>query len=74
MPETFELRILVEGAVACQVALDGPLELGRQKSGEPGPYQVLPAGGPAPLTDMRGSAPRLPLATQTRNFNTRASG
>lgn len=48
MPETFELQILVEGTPACTIALDGPLELGRQKTGEPGPFQLLPAGEGTP--------------------------
>ena len=51
MPETCKVRILVQDAPACEVSLDGPLELGRQRTGEPGPYQFLPAtdAGPARL-------------------------
>jgi adenylate cyclase len=48
MPEPLELQILVEKTVACKIRLDGPLELGRQKTGEPGPYRVLPAGDGTP--------------------------
>jgi adenylate cyclase len=48
MQETFKLRILVQDALACEVGLDGPLELGRQRAGEPPPYQSLPAGEASP--------------------------
>jgi adenylate cyclase len=45
------VRILEQDEPVCEVPLDGPLELGRQRAGEPGPYQLLPSGeaGPARL-------------------------
>jgi adenylate cyclase len=51
MPETFKVSILVDSALACEVNLHGPLELGRQRAGESGPYQHQPAceGTPARL-------------------------
>jgi adenylate cyclase len=48
LSQTLKVRILVEEASVCEVKLDGPLELGRQRSGEPGPYQLLPAAGDSP--------------------------
>jgi adenylate cyclase len=48
MPETLKLRILFQDASACEVSLDSPLELGRQRAGEPAPYQTLPPGGDTP--------------------------
>src|SRR4051812_16010514 len=48
MPETCKVRILVAGTSACEVNLDGPLELGRQRAGEPAPFQLLPASGDTP--------------------------
>ncbi|MBI1916276.1 MAG: adenylate/guanylate cyclase domain-containing protein [Planctomycetes bacterium] len=51
MAEAYKVRILVGEAPAAEVSLDGPLELGRQRAGEPGPYELLPAAdaGPARL-------------------------
>src|SRR2546423_1913401 len=51
MTEPLRVCILVAHSPAAEVALDGPLELGRQRVGEPGPYQLLPAtdAGPARL-------------------------
>jgi hypothetical protein len=41
MPGTFTVRSAVNDAIASEVSLDGPLELGRQRAGEPGSYQLL---------------------------------
>jgi adenylate cyclase len=37
------VRILEQEQPACMISLNEPLELGRQRAGEPGPYQILPA-------------------------------
>src|SRR5262249_45572398 len=37
------VRILVEETSACEVRLDRPIELGRQRTGAPEPYHLLPA-------------------------------
>jgi adenylate cyclase len=61
MPETFRVCILVQDAPACEVSLDGPLELGRRRAGEPGPYQTLPAS--------EGNSARLIIAPQQDKDN-----
>lgn len=43
MSEPCLLRILVEDSPVYEGRLDGPLELGRQRTGEPEPYRLLPA-------------------------------
>lgn len=43
-----KVRIYAHDALACEVDLAGPLEIGRQRAGEAGPYQLLPAGDNAP--------------------------
>ncbi len=51
MQQMLKVSILTSKGPACEVNLDGPLEIGRQRAGEPGPYQHLPAdqGTPARL-------------------------
>jgi adenylate cyclase len=44
MPHTFRLEIGEAGHAAHAVEVTGPVELGRQRSGEPEPYALLPAG------------------------------
>src|SRR2546430_1436962 len=48
MAETCKVRILRQDAPVCEVGLDAPLELGRQRAGEPAPFQLLPASGETP--------------------------
>src|SRR5947207_15289109 len=48
MAEACKVRILVGEASAAEVSLEGPLELGRQRAGEPAPYHLLPAAGDTP--------------------------
>src|SRR5580704_4196881 len=43
MTEACKIRILAGNAPACEANLEEPLELGRQRAGEPPPYQSLPA-------------------------------
>src|SRR5436190_13209717 len=45
MAEMQKVCVLEQGVPACEVNLDGPLELGRQRAGEPAPFQLLPASG-----------------------------
>ncbi len=61
MTEAWKVRILVSELPTCETKLEGPLELGRQRTGEPAPYQVVPA------TD--GSPARLILAPQQDKDN-----
>src|SRR5437870_1089110 len=46
--ETLRVRLFIGDAPACEVSLDGQLELGRQRAGEPAPFQLLPASGDIP--------------------------
>jgi adenylate cyclase len=43
MAEMLKVRILGPDVPASEATLEGPLELGRQRTGEPVPYQILPA-------------------------------
>src|SRR5262249_50303867 len=61
MSQTLNLRILVQDALACEISLGDPLELGRPRAGEPPPYQPLP---PA-----EGNPPRLITAPQQDKDN-----
>jgi adenylate cyclase len=51
MVEACTVRILASEKLVCETNLDAALELGRQRTGEPGPYQTLAAtdGGPTRL-------------------------
>jgi hypothetical protein len=44
-----KVRILEQEQPVCEVPLNEPLELGRQRAGEPEPYQLLPAGEGGPI-------------------------
>ena len=54
MPNRLNLEIVENGQAAFTAEVAGPIELGRQRTGEPEPYLVLPAGGgPARLLVAR---------------------
>jgi hypothetical protein len=42
MPVVYKVPIVTQDGTACGIRLDGPLELGRPKPGEPERYQALP--------------------------------
>src|SRR5438105_3219391 len=48
MPESLQIRIVADDQNRFEGRLEGPLELGRQQSGEPGPYVRLPAKDTSP--------------------------
>jgi adenylate cyclase len=48
MPDAVQIRVLVENRTEIGVSLSGPLELGRQQTGEPEGYAYLAARGSAP--------------------------
>jgi hypothetical protein len=41
MTEVCQVQIREQDAPVCEVSLAGPLELGRQRVGEPSPHQTL---------------------------------
>jgi adenylate cyclase len=44
----FKVRVLAQDTPACEINLDGSVELGRQRASEPAPYQTLPPAGDTP--------------------------
>jgi adenylate cyclase len=45
MPHTLNLEVVENGRTAFTATVEGPVELGRQRSGEPEPYVLLAAAG-----------------------------
>src|SRR5262249_11847237 len=52
MPAKFTMRVVTPSGDPVQVALFGPLELGRQRENEPAPFGVVPASGNDPARLM----------------------
>jgi adenylate cyclase len=48
MPDPLQVRVLENDRTASERPLTGPLELGRQRDGEPKPYAWIPAGEATP--------------------------
>jgi adenylate cyclase len=61
LSEPLQVRVLVDERPVSEGRLTGPLELGRQQTGEPSPYAWLPAAGATPA--------RLVIAPQDERDN-----